>query len=198
MERRMMMPGGWLGMGLVIGLVMSGCANKDARVAPTFSQEETELGPRNQYGASFSTGGRFAEQLEKASRLAGSGEYVKAQHLYASVYEERSAEDEERAAALFGLSQVSSDILNPKKDFDVARSYLRTLLIEFPESSLRESAEARLASLETLQKTGLGVEVAGRPRGSARPRRATCSGAPRPPRGARTRLRVSLPRGLLR
>lgn len=127
---------------LVALLVAAGCS-----IGRTTRTETTTEGGFST-GASLSLHDDPAEAaLERARDLARNGRYEEAAESFRRLYEDRDAKEEHRAAALFGLGETYSNVLNPDRDPARAREAFRRVVDEFPESDRKREAETRLQRL---------------------------------------------------
>jgi tetratricopeptide (TPR) repeat protein len=89
--------------------------------------------------------------LDRGRQMRAETAFDEAADLFRQVYELPSADQEHRAAALLELGLVHSDLLNPKKDHELALEYLRKLVDTYPDSEYREEAEQKIADIQELK-----------------------------------------------
>ncbi len=94
---------------------------------------------------------RNEARIEEGRLALIDGAYDDAHEAFLRVYTDRSAKPEWRSTALYELGRVHSHLLNPQKDYEKARSYLETLVSEFPDSDRREDAESLMQEIEMLE-----------------------------------------------
>lgn len=134
---------GTLGLLLLLG---TGCGN---RAVVERSSDDYER------SVSQSTTFTRESDMERATRLAGERDFAGAIAIYQRLY--RSSPDTSvRAEALLRWGQAEGSLLNPDRDLSQAIARLELLVSEFPDSAVRETAEAEILRLQGLREGSAG------------------------------------------
>jgi hypothetical protein len=89
-------------------------------------------------------GSKDAALIERGRQYVMESKFDAAVEAFMEVYQNKQAEPEHRAEALFQLGGVYANILYPKRDEKTARTYYEELIADFPESDFRSNAEEAL------------------------------------------------------
>jgi len=128
----------------LVASLLLGCAGKvETRRESDRREDEQEISTK----ASFHGSGAAA-QLEQGRQALSLGQYDQALEAFQAVSTDAGAKSEQRADALFGMGQVWSNVLNPKRDVDKALEAYQQILADYPNSPRREATEQAIAGLQ--------------------------------------------------
>lgn len=85
--------------------------------------------------------------LEKARQQMRDGQFAAAAALLEPIVDSPEAEPEHKAEALLELGRINVDVLNPRRDPELARVYFQRLVDEHPSSELVPRAREHLERL---------------------------------------------------
>lgn len=133
---------------VALALACCACAGKvETRRDPNSREDEQIISTNATYHASSA-----AAQLEQGRQALSLGQYDRALEAFQSVSTDAGAKAEHRADGLFGMGQVYSNVLNPKRDVDKALAAYQQLLADYPDSPRRAETEQAIASLRAGSK----------------------------------------------
>lgn len=92
-------------------------------------------------------GNPAAAALETARQQMRDGEFAAASATLELIPDAADADPEQKAAALLELGRINVDVLNPRRDPELARQYFQRLVDEHPSSELVPRAREQLGRL---------------------------------------------------
>jgi outer membrane protein assembly factor BamD (BamD/ComL family) len=126
-----------------LALAFCGCAGKvETRRDPDQPEDQKEISTNATFRGSSS-----AALLDQGRQALSLGQYDRALEAFRSVSTDAGAKAEHRADALFGVGQVYSNVLNPKRDVDKALAAYQQIVADYPDSPRRAEAEQAITSL---------------------------------------------------
>lgn len=112
------------------------------------TRTSTETSETRSTGSSISLHGDPAEALlERGKQLAMDGDWNAAAEAFEEVTRNAAAKPEHRAAALFKLGDLHSNVLNPGRNYEVALAWYGRVVSEFPESEEAPKAQEAMEAL---------------------------------------------------
>ena len=114
---------------------------------------ETESVEGSKRNTAIALHGNVAEAaLETARQQMRDGEFTAASATLEPILESADASSEHKAAALLELGRINVDVLNPRRDPELARVYFQRLVDEYPSSELVPRASEQLARMTSTRE----------------------------------------------
>jgi|SRR5690606_37678153 len=131
----------------LLAALLTSCALGPQRTTET---ESIEGSNRNTAIALY--GNSAAAALETARQQMRDGEFAAAAATLEPIPDSADASPEHKAAALLELGRINVDVLNPRRDPELARTYFQRLVDEHPSSELVPRAREQLERLASTKE----------------------------------------------